>query len=194
MPSLSRIEAFVSPEASTLVTPGACVNVSISGAGSSQVASRSMSPMVSHPRRSDPAYSILLTPGRLPSSSSSSSASGKAMPMDVRSAACSANSSESLILAIVLAPMRGSAASVPSSMPRASPARSTMSVSRQSRPTVLGPRPEMSSSPMSPGGISLRRVSNSSIVPASHHWRIFSALLLPMPSSASSPPGVAAMA
>ena len=52
---VTTIEDFVSPWAMTTSTRGSDVNASMTGPGSSDATRRSMSPMVSHIRRRDPA-------------------------------------------------------------------------------------------------------------------------------------------
>ncbi len=137
----TRIEAFFSPLASTFITPLAVVNASRAASGSVVAIRMSISPIVSLPRRSEPAKAHCCIPLTLLIISTNRSATPWAIPMCSRPPCCAMNSIDSLMLSTVFCPIRGSSRMLPSWMIRSRSSIDSTPFSSHISLTVLGPSP-----------------------------------------------------
>ncbi len=144
----------------------------------------STSPMVSEKRRSEPQVDAWVTPGSAARCATMRSASGSATEIGVRpTAPCSSRrASDCASFSSDFCPKPLSARSLCSASTRRRSSIDCTPSSARSRCSAFGPRPWMRSSATTAGGCFWRSASSLATLPVSMSSRIFSAVLLPMPS------------
>ncbi len=159
-------------------------SASITGSAAAAATTMSTSPIVSEKRRSDPQVPAWVTPGTSIMWATIRSASGSATEIGVRSIgpcassrarACASFSSD-------FSPNPESARSFFSTRTRRKSSIDWTPSSARSRFNAFGPRPWIRSSSTTLRGCFWRRPSSFSTFPFSNSSRIFSAVLLPIPS------------
>ena len=180
-PRISVTLALACPAPTTRSTAPSAVNRAMTASGSSVSTSRSRSPMVSRRRRSEPACTILRTPGVPSSWATRSSEIAWARLSNSRCGRDSSCSIPSRIRCSVLAEMPFRPRSRPASAAwRRSSSDSTPRPSWTMR-TVLGPTPGMRSRSTRLAGISARSRSWSAMWPVVASSTILSPIAWPTP-------------
>ena len=159
-------------------------SASITGPGADAATMTSTSPTVSENLRSDPQTEACVTPGSARRWATIRSASGSATEIGVRLPTPSASNraSDCASLSSDFGPKPLSARSLCSPSTRRRSSIDCTPSSARNRLTALGPSPWMRSSATTPGGCLARSPSSFCTFPVSTSSRIFSAVLLPIPS------------
>jgi len=165
------------------------VNACITCAASPPVTSTSRSPIVSFRRRNEPASSTWSTPFTVRMRSAIACAIGHASPRSMRPDHCDALASAFSTFCSTFSPKPGSSRSWPFFAASSSAARVRMWSVSNSVFTRLGPRPCSSVKLTTSSGYFFSSASMACVWPEATSSRIASAMLLPMPSIASSAPG-----
>ena len=156
----------------------------MTGAGSAAATTTSTSPIVSEKRRSEPHTEACVTPGTSRMRSTIRFASGSATEIGVRPtepwASSRASAAASFSSDFAPKPARSRTACAASARRRSSIEATPSSL--RSLASAFGPSPWIRSSATTPGGCFWRSASSFATRPVSSSSRIFSAVLLPIPS------------
>ena len=182
------MEVFVLPLTSVSATNSRFKNAFVMSADSPGLALTriSISPIVSWPRRSEPAYCASTTCGSCDSVSTTNLARMCASPIRTRPPEACMKTIAFWIFSSFFLPMRGSASSSPVFNLAFRESRSVTPPFCQKREIVFGPSPEMFSRSSRPSGIRAMSSSRAMILPVSKNSAIFSALAFPTPCSLES--------
>ena len=152
MPPPRMTDALVSPRASTAWMPGNATKKSSTAAGRRDDTTKSMSPMTSFQRLSEPAVEQRVTSGCSRNAVRMGSAAAMASTSRWRDANCRLKAMASRILDWDLSPKPSRPATRPPWQAASSDATESMPSSSWSLRTFLGPSPWMPSSSSRPGG------------------------------------------
>ena len=181
-PPASLTAAFAFPAPMTPSTAGRPTKRSMTVSGASVSTRRSRSPTVSRRRRSDPAWTILATPGASASCATSASEMAWARSSSMRCGREARSVMPSRIRCSVPAEMPRRPRRWPASAARRRSSMLSMPRPSQTRRTVLGPTPGMRSRSTTLGGISARSRSWRAMWPVVAISTILSPMAWPTPA------------